>query len=65
MLDGDATPNLESLHKVRLTALLHDLMKEGKLEAAQFLGVNHKTLTPALDSGILTPRLSDAMENDL
>ena len=26
-------------------------------------GVNHKTLTAALDSGTLTPRLSDAMEN--
>ena len=44
LLDGEATPNLESLHKVRLTALLHDLLKEGKLEAAQLLGVNYKTL---------------------
>ena len=50
---------------VRLTALLHDLMKEGKLEAAQLLGVNHKPLTAALDSGTLTPRLSDAVENYL
>ena len=29
LLDGNATDNLESLHKVRLTVLLHDLMKEG------------------------------------
>ena len=29
LLDGDATDNLESLHNVRLTALLHDLMKQG------------------------------------
>ncbi len=65
LLDGDDTPNLESLHKVRLTALLHDLMKRGKLEAAQRLGVNHKTLTAALDSGVLTPRLSDALEKVL
>ncbi len=65
LLDGDATDNLESLHNVRLTALLHDLMKEGKLEAAQLLGVNHKTLTAALDSGVLTPRLSDALEKVL
>ena len=50
---------------MRLTALLHDLLKEGKLEGAQPLGVNHKTLTAALDSGVLTPRLSDAMENGL
>ena len=65
LLNGDATDNLESLHSVRLTALLHDLMKEGKLEAAQLLGVNHKTLTAALDSGVLTPRLSDALEKVL
>ncbi|MXY98637.1 MAG: hypothetical protein F4Z29_13065 [Gemmatimonadetes bacterium] len=65
LLEGDATDNLESLHNVRLTALLHDLMKEGKLEAAQLLGVNHKTLTAALDSGVLTPRLSDALEKVL
>ena len=60
LLDGDATPNLESLHRVRLTALMNDLMKEGKLEAAQLLGVNYKTLAAAVDSGVLTPRLSDA-----
>ena len=38
LLDGDVTANLESLHEVRLTALLHDLLKEGKQEAAQLLG---------------------------
>ena len=65
LTDGDTTDNLESLHNVRLTALLHDLMREGKLEAAQLLGVNHKTLTAALDSGVLTPRLSDALEKVL
>ena len=65
LLEGEVTDNLESLHNVRLTALLHDLMKRGKLEAAQLLGVNHKTLTAALDSGVLTPRLSDALEKVL
>lgn len=65
LLDGDATDNLESLHNVRLTALLHDLMNEGKMGAAQLLGVNHKTLTAARDSGVLTPRLSDALEKVL
>ena len=34
----------------------------GKSEAAQLLGVNHKTLTAALCSGVLMPRLSDALE---
>ena len=65
LLEGDAMDNLESLHKVRLTALLHDLMKEGKLEAAQLLGVNHKTLSAAFDSAVLTPRLSVALEKVL
>ena len=65
LLEGDATPNLESLHKVRLAALLHDLMREGKLEAAQLLGVNYKTLAAAVDSGTLTPRVSDALEKVL
>ena len=65
LLDGDATDTLEDLHSVRLTALLKELMKEGKLEAAQLLGVNHKTLTSALESGSLTPRLSDALEKVL
>ena len=65
LLDGESTPNLESLHKVRLTALLNDLVEEGRLEAAQLLGVNYKTVAAALDSGVLTPRLSDALEKVL
>ena len=28
LLDGDATPNLERLHEVRLTALLHNPLEE-------------------------------------
>ena len=28
LLDGDATDNLESLHSVRLTALLDDMLEE-------------------------------------
>ena len=65
LLDGDAIANLECLRKVHLTALLHDLMKEGKLEAAQLLGVNHKTLSAALNSGVLMPRLSEALKKVL
>ena len=38
-LEGDATDNLESLHSVRLTALLHDLLKkEGRLRAVRDAG---------------------------
>ena len=45
--------------------LLHDLMKQGKLEVAQPLWVTHKTLAAALDSEVLTSRESDALEKIL
>ena len=63
LLSGDATPSLESLHQVRLTALLHDLVDDrGRMEAAEALRVNYKTLVTAIESGRLTRRLSDALE---
>ncbi len=63
LLSGDATPSLESLHQVRLTALLHDLVDDrGRMEAAEALRVNYKTLATAIESGRLTRRLSDALE---
>ena len=50
MVDGDATDNLESLHSMRLTALLHDsVKKEGRLRAARTLGVNYKTVARSID----------------
>ena len=63
MLSGDATPSLESLHQVRLAALLHDLVDDrGRMEAAEALRVNYKTLAAAIESGKLTGRMSDALE---
>ncbi len=63
---GDRTPGLESLHQLRLTVLLRDVVKQkGRMEAAQMLGVNYKTLATALASGQLTPRLCDALERQL
>ena len=63
---GDRSPGLESLHQVRLTALLRDLVnKRGRMEAAKILGVNYKTLAAALASGQLSPRLCDALERML
>ena len=35
------------------------------LEAVHLLEVNHKTLSAALESGVLMPRSSDALENVL
>ena len=47
----------------RLSGFLRDLIRqEGKMEAAELLGVNHKTLTRAEDSGEITGRLGDALE---
>ena len=63
LLVGDRTPGLESLHQLRLTALLRDVVKrKGRMEAAVVLRVNYKTLAAAIDSGKLTPRLCDALE---
>ena len=63
LLAGDRTPGLESLHQLRLTALLRDVVKrKGRMEASVVLRVNYKTLASAIDSGKLTPRLYDALE---
>ena len=63
LLAGDRTPGLESLHQLRLTALLRDVVKrKGRMEASEVLRVNYKTLASAIDSGKLTPRLCDALE---
>ncbi len=41
----EETQGLESLHQPRLTVLLRDAVKQkGRMEAAQMLGVNYKTL---------------------
>ncbi len=53
----------ENLRHLRLSGLLRDLVRqEGRMEAAELLGVNYKTLAKAIESGRLTPRLSDALE---
>ena len=63
LLAGDETPGLESLHELRLAALLRDVVKQkGRMEAARTLRVNYKTLAAALHSGKLTARLCDALE---
>ena len=63
LMAGGETPGLESLHELRLAALLRDVVKQkGRMEAARTLRVNYKTLAAALHSGKLTPRLCDALE---
>ena len=59
---GDGA-DVEKARRLRLKGFLRDLIRqEGKMEAAEMLGVNHKTLTRAEDSGEMTGRLSDALE---
>ena len=63
--DKDA-PSLESVHEVKLEALLHDLIrKHGTMEAAKRLGVNNKTVSRSFESGKLSVHLREALMNML
>ena len=54
---------VEDLRRLRLRALLRDLVREeGRMEAAELLGVNYKTLARTIESGDLSKRMSDALE---
>ena len=60
--EGDGS-DVEKARRLRLRGFLRDLVRqEGKMEAAELLGVNHKTLTRAEESGEITGRMSDALE---
>ena len=55
--------SVEDLRQLRLRALLRDLVREeGRMEAAELLGVNYKTLARTIESGDLSKRMSDALE---
>ena len=61
-LSEKSAPSLESLHEVRLTALLHDLVEDmGPMKAAGMLGVNYKTLARSMESGRLSVHLREAL----
>ena len=60
---GDGAPSLESLHQVRLRALLNDLVHElGPVKAAERLGIDRKTLWRSQGAGEMSPRLTEALE---
>ncbi len=60
---GDEGWDVEKARRHRLREFLRDLIRqEGKMEAAELLGVNNKTLTRAEESGEITGRMSDALE---
>lgn len=61
-LTAKDAPSLESVHEVKLEALLHDLLKkEGRLRAARMLGVNYKTVARSIESGRLSVHLREAL----
>ena len=61
--DGSDGPDMEKLRRLRLSGFLRELVRaEGKMEAAELLGVNYKTLARAEKSGQITGRMGDALE---
>ena len=61
-LTAKDAPSLESVHEMKLEALLHDLLKkEGRLRAARMLGVNYKTVARSIESGRLSVHLREAL----
>ena len=61
--NGGGEPDAGAKREVRLMALLRDIVaQEGRLEAADLLGVNYKTVKRAVESGRLTPHVRDALE---
>ena len=63
--DGEAGDdrNREQQRRLRLNGFLRELVREeGRMEAAELLGVNYRTLVKAEESGKISGRMSDALE---
>ena len=61
--NGAGSPDVEKLRRIRLSGFLRELVREeGKMEAAELLGVNYKTLVRAEETGKITGRMGDALE---
>ncbi len=64
--NGDTAGDGESVRRLRLHALLRELVREeGRMEAAELLGVSDKTVMRAVESGRLSRRMSAAVERVL
>ena len=60
---GGGEPDAGAEREQRLMALLREVVaEEGRLEAADLLGVNYKTVKRVVESGRLTPHVRDALE---
>ena len=59
----DGPPDVEKLRRLRLRGFLRELVREeGRMEAAELLGVAYRTLVKAEESGEITGRVGDALE---
>jgi len=61
--EGDEAQDMEKLRRLRLRGFLRELVREeGRMEAAELLGVAYRTLVKAEESGEITGRVGDALE---
>ena len=61
--DGSDGPDVEKLRRLRLSGFLRELVREeGRVEAAELLGVAYRTVVRAEESGEITGRMGDALE---
>ena len=59
----DGKRDAERLRRQRLSEFLRELVREeGRMEAAEMLGINYRTLVKAEESGEMTRRMCDALE---
>lgn len=60
---GGGEPDAGAERELRLMALLREVVADkGRIQAADLLGVNYKTLKRVVESGRLTPLVRDALE---
>ena len=61
--NGGGPQDVEKMRRLRLHGFLRELVREeGRMEAAELLGVAYRTLVKAEESGEITGRMGDALE---
>ena len=62
LASGNGDVDAEKLRRLRLTGFLRELVREeGRVEAAELLGVAYRTVVRAEESGEITGRMGDAL----
>jgi len=63
LADGHGSVELDRMRRIRLNGFLRELVRqEGRVEAAELLGVAYRTVVRAEKSGEITGRMGDALE---